>query len=159
MLLSFRFSPAARTSSANEAAPCLLLHLSSSSNSGLPSAALWPSRFASRLRYAPAGRRFLAQGDWRSPRSPLNPVDNNLRKGRAHETGASCRCSTIDFDGVLANANAANYGRLGKGATEVPSRGFQLRVRRPPMKLAPAIDELVRYKQALGNSYTTPAAP
>jgi len=25
------------------------------------------------------------------------------------------------------------------------------------MKLAPAIEEFIRYKQALGNSYTTPA--
>lgn len=43
--------------------PCLPLHFSSSSNSRMPSATLWASRAASRLRHPSAGRRLLAQGE------------------------------------------------------------------------------------------------
>jgi len=138
------FSPAARTSSANEAAPCLLLH-SSSSNLGchLPHYGPHVLRHACATHLLDEVSR-SGDGDHlghRSTRSTTSTQRSNARNW------GSCRCSTIDFDGVLAT-QCSQLRQTGQRSNSGPFARFQLRVRRPPMRLAPAIEEFVRYKQA-----------
>src|SRR6516164_927242 len=118
---------------------------------------LWPTQFAPRVRHTSLRRRVHAQRDRRSPRAPLSEVGANLCQSRTREIGTGCRRETVEFDGVPAKADAPDHVRLGKGTLELTARGLQLRVRRPPMKLAPAIEEFIQYKQALGSSYTSRA--